>query len=1039
MNKSILDALMRLFAIIADVKEQELSGRARAIVESYLKRQFHQEFVAQYLSLFDKYLAYYHNHLYKNKHDIQKETASRSVKVLMICQQINEELELQQKVLVVLELFEFARENYQLTNMEYEFIKTVGDTFNIDANEFDNMRAFITQSIDDIPYKNNVLIINSNRDFNHPEFKHIYNPSLNGRIVVLHIKSTNTFVFKYLGKRNLYLNGHNIKVNRTYVLAPGAVLKSSRIRPIYYGNVALKFYEDPSKSKIIYRANQIEFKFRDSNDGIHRFSFHEESGQLVGIMGGSGVGKSTLLNLMNGNIPPLHGKITINGYDLHANKQALEGVIGYVPQDDLLIEELTVYQNLYYNAKLCFKDFNNEQIKDTVERAIQDFDLVEAKDLKVGNPINKYISGGQRKRLNIALELIRQPSVLFVDEPTSGLSSMDSEKVMMLLKRQTIRGKLVIANIHQPSSDVFKLFDRLLVMDKGGRIIYNGNPIDAIIYFKTMSNHVDASESECLTCGNVNTEQILRIVEARVVNEYGKLTRIRKVSPQEWYEMYLENIESRDENIPKQNIAEDKKLGLPKNDFKIPGKFKQFRIFCIRNILAKIENTQYLLINFLEAPILAIILGYFTKFLIGTADNPYAYIFSENKNFPAYLFMSVIVALFMGLTVSVDEIFKDAKILKRESFLNLSRFSYINSKVFVLFIISAIQTLTYVLIGNHILNIRGMTLYYWLVLFSTSCSANIIGLIISSSLNSVVSIYIMVPFVLVPQMLFSGAIVNFNDLHKRLTSQLYVPMIGDFMTSRWAYEALAVEQFKYNRYQKHFYKQEQIMSSASYYYGFWIPKLETKIDVCNRNIQKQQNLNETKDDLALIKDEFLRISKSKALDVKRLPFPPLNEFTPERFSHETAVQAKKSLEIMNTYFRDIFIKASKERDAVFKQLVAKLGDSEKVYKLKQDYHNKYLAKIVLNENTVNKIDELDGKLIQRKDPIYKLPEHPLGRSHLYAPQKMIGNVYMDTYWFNLLFIWLSSLILYLALLIDFFKRIVLYFEIFKSRFTKRPK
>ena len=101
-------------------------------------------------------------------------------------------------------------------------------------------------------------------------------------------------------------------------------------------------------------------------------------------------------------------------------------------------------------------------------RVLMDIDLIGIKNLAVGDPINKYISGGQRKRLNIALELIREPSVLFADEPTSGLSSMDSEMVMLLLKEQTLKGRLVIVNIHQPSSDIYKLFDKLLIMDKGG-------------------------------------------------------------------------------------------------------------------------------------------------------------------------------------------------------------------------------------------------------------------------------------------------------------------------------------------------------------------------------------------------------------------------------------------------------------------------------------------------------------------------------------------------------------------------------------------
>ncbi len=150
-----------------------------------------------------------------------------------------------------------------------------------------------------------------------------------------------------------------------------------------------------------------------------------DTGKLVGIIGGSGVGKSTLLNVLNGNLKPQKGKVLINGYNLNYEKEKseLQGVIGYVPQEDLLIEDLTVYQNLFFNAKLCLNQFGKDEIEETVNKILEDLDLQDIKDLKVGNPLKKVISGGQRKRLNIGLELIREPSILFVDEPTSGLSS----------------------------------------------------------------------------------------------------------------------------------------------------------------------------------------------------------------------------------------------------------------------------------------------------------------------------------------------------------------------------------------------------------------------------------------------------------------------------------------------------------------------------------------------------------------------------------------------------------------------------------------
>ena len=240
-------------------------------------------------------------------------------------------------------------------------------------------------------------------------------------------------------------------------------------------------------------------------------------------MGGSGAGKSTLLNILSGKLKPQSGEIFINGINIHEEPSKVEGLIGFVPQDDLLLEDLTVFRNLYLNAKLCLSNYTEKEIIRKINQVLADLDLEDIKHLKVGSPLKKLISGGQRKRLNIALELIREPAILFVDEPTSGLSSMGSEKVMLLLKEQAMKGRLVVVNIHQPYSDIYKLFDRFLILDKEGHIIYKGNPIDAITYFKGLSDYVNADVGHCASCGNVMPEEILKMVEAREVDEYGQL------------------------------------------------------------------------------------------------------------------------------------------------------------------------------------------------------------------------------------------------------------------------------------------------------------------------------------------------------------------------------------------------------------------------------------------------------------------------------------------------------------------------------------
>ena len=1009
MNESILKALMQLFALVVNVKQDEgITKEEREIVAAYLRNILNKELTQQYLDFFDKYIGeLYRNSEQADERKARKKTSLKAIKVLKICEQINLELNQEQKFIVLIQLLEFVCNGKDVEEVELEFLQMVADAFNISEAEYENCKAFILSSYEAIPFHEDVLIINNkliNKDLG---FKQIYSQDIDGDIIVLRLQSSNLYFFRYSGFDSIYFNNQAVEKNKTYLLSSGSSVRSSKMATVYYTDVVSQFLKSGNKSKLSFQAKDVEFYFKNSNNGIHHFNFYEDSCQLIGVMGGSGVGKSTLLNLLNGNFKPQKGEILINGYNIYTEKDKIQGVIGFVPQDDLLIEELTVYQNLYYNTKLSFKNFTEAEIKAAVNKTLEELELIEIKDLSVGNSLNKFISGGQRKRLNIALELIRQPAVLFVDEPTSGLSSMDSQMVMDLLKELTLIGKLVIVNIHQPSSEIYKMFDKLLILDKGGYLVYYGNPIDAIVYFKTETNYANVQESSCDKCGNINPEQVLEILEAKVVNEYGKLTKTRKINSEEWNEKYEKNHAEH-----KIKPSEDKSQ-LPDSDFKIPGLFTQLKIFISRDIFSKLTNRQYLLISLLEAPLLAFILGYFTKYISGNN-----YIFSENENLPSYLFMSVVVALFLGLTLAAEEIIKDKRIRKREAFLNLSYFSYINSKVLVMFFMSAIQTLTFVLVGNTILGIHGMTLSYWLVLFTASCFSNMLGLLISSALNSVVTIYILIPFILVPQLLFSGVIVKFDKLHKTIASDEYVSVIGDVMISRWAYEAIAVYQYKNNDYQKHIFQTEMKMSRFSYFYSYLIPELESRLNDTYTNLKNPIFQNENHVNLSLIKEQINILSNYN----NHTTFLLSDSLSSLSFNESIYYKTSDYLSNMLNYFNEKYNKEVLKRDNVLLEMDHQYAALGGIKTLKEDYFNSSLDDLMRNKLEVNKIIEKNGKLIQNVDPIFKKPSSNWGRAQFYASNKIFAGFEIDTFVFNLLIIWLVTFILYILLLADFLKK-----------------
>lgn len=1018
---------MQLFALIANVSRKGVSGRARQIVESYLVRRINREIALEYVAIFDSLIA--------ERMHATAEQSFDAEEVRRHCTEVNSILHQKEKVIVFVRLVEFVFEDGIISPEEERFIRLVAEHFNIRESEFIDIVSFITADVQTDFQSDTFLLIDNESEAeklggewfvkNVPQAvmpnKHIFVENFPGKIVVVHVHSVHTFFYRYFGAAELFFNNRVVLPNQTFVLDHGGILKGTKIRPVYYADVAVHYSGRLNSKPVTLTVDNAAFHFKGSKHGIEPFSLREESGNMVGIMGGSGTGKSTFLNLLNGKLPLRQGEIRVNGYDIHEYK--FEGIIGYVPQDDLLMEELTVFQNLYYNAKLSFSQYSERQILQKVVKVLKDFSLYEIKDLQVGNPLNKKISGGQRKRLNIALEMLREPTLLFVDEPTSGLSSADSESMMLLLKEQTLKNKLVFANIHQPSSDIFKLLDKLIVLDKGGRVIYYGNPLDALVYFKSEAEFVNATESECASCGNVNPEQILNIVELKEVNEFGRFTENRRVSPSRWHSIF------------KSHHTEDLRLDevdnfVPHQVYRAPSYAKQFRIFLKRNVLSKLANLQYLLITFLEAPLLALILGRFTKYIAGTNDDPHAYLFIENTNLPSYLFMAVVVALFLGLTVSAEEIIRDRRILERESFLNLSRFSYINAKIVVLFFISAVQMATFVLVGNATLEINSLWFEYWIILFSTAAIANMLGLNISSTLNSVVTIYITIPFILVPQLLLSGTIVSFDKLNESFANKEVTPIWGDLMPSRWAYEALAVTQFSKNDYMREIFRYEMELKNIDYYQSLLIERLESKLDMADLQLKMKRNDAELTNTLAVLRNEMKGLAT-----VNSLPqFEYLGRMTKTTFSDWAKGEAKDYLEYAKISLRAKHDSVRHEKELVLTDLNERLKSKGLgLLKLKQNNHNKQLEVYLTNRYERQLTLEFKNRIIRKQDPIYKLPESTSGRAHFYAPAKRVGTKYIDTMWFNVAILWVLSGILYLTLYFDSF-RILFYYA---TRISKK--
>jgi ABC-type multidrug transport system ATPase subunit len=999
MSEEILRALMELFAIIIK-QDGGMSKEEKAYVENFLNQQIGVESA-------EKYIQYFLEQAEAATADEAEEkkkltSVLDSVKTLKIGKKISKTIDQRQKVVVLVRCVELINTTGKLTEQRLSMVKTIADVFRIDKDEHASIVEFVTKSPGDLK-TDRILLLKGEVQSGH-ENRSMTVAGLDRELIVLRIPSVELYFIRYMGDLDVHLNGHPIKKETIYLLANGSSIRFPIGLPVYYSDLASHFLKSEDVPDIRFMAKEIGYTFPGGTTGLEDISFSASHGNLIGIMGSSGSGKTTLLNVLSGMLAPGKGSIDINGKDLHNDDEALRGIMGHVPQDDLLVEELTVFDNLYFNARFCFRELSDKEIREKVYEVLETLGLLEKKDLKVGSVLNKTISGGQRKRLNIALELIREPAILFLDEPTSGLSSRDSENVMDLLRELTIRGKLIFVVIHQPSSELFKMFDRVIVLDEGGKMVYYGNPVEAVIHFKRLDNQVNYGIGECPVCGNVNPEQIFHILEARQVDEFGNYTSRRKISPLKWKEFF-----DRDRHI-EEKPAPDKS---PPASLNTPNWFGQFLNYLRRDFKSKISNRQYLTLVLGVSPLLAIILSYIIRYIADPTSN--TYIFRENENIPIYIFMAIIVALFLGLIMSAEEIFRDRKILRRERFLHLSRSSYLVAKILNIFLMSAIQTIIFVLIANPVLGMNEMIFHYWLALFSIAACANLIGLIISSAFNSAVTIYILVPLVMIPMMVLSGAMFSFEKLNRSITSVNKVPLIADAMPTKWAYEALMVRQFKDNRFESTFFMNDMEISRTNFKSAYYIPELEDRLSMVKEEFSETGKVEENASALDVLRNEIMREQDS----LETAPFEP-SMFEPEKFNEAFSSEISLFLSELNTFYMRKYLLANRLKQNRLNQIMK--DRREMYYSMLDKYHNESVADRVKKIYEKNKIIESDGRLYQQTDPIFLLPERT--RSHLYAPMKIFFGRYYDTYWFNILFIWGISIILYLILYLDLLQRVI---------------
>ncbi|MCX7835591.1 MAG: FHA domain-containing protein [bacterium] len=470
--------------------------------------------------------------------------------------------------------------------------------------------------------------------------------------------------------------------------------------------------------------------------------------EFVGLIGPSGAGKTTLMLAINGELQPSEGNVYINGINLHKNLEIFKGLLGYVPQDDIIHRELTVEGSLNYAIRLRYPDLNSDERKQLLEKTLKELDLTASRNVPIGTPEKKGISGGQRKRVNLAQELVADPLVMFLDEPCSGLDPKSDADVMKLLRKLADSGITVVLTTHNITEKNFRYLDKIIVMAEGGMLAYYG-PANQVC------NYFEVSEPE----------QIFEKLKTQK-SSYWK----EKYKTSTFFQTYVHQ--------PLQQWSQYKQTpsGVVAPTPKKTDDSKQVEVLIERNFEVKFRDTLLTAILLFQAPIIGLLIALVFS---GVEASP-------TKPFPMVtpLFLLVISAIWFGASNAARELVGERAIYQRERKVFLTVGTYLFSKVFTLSILNLIQCILLLAITYGSCDLSGNWLGLLGVLFLVSLCGTALGLLISAISSTVAAAMAFIPIMLIPQVVLGGLMVTLNEMNG------LVKVLAAAMPSRWGFEAV---------------------------------------------------------------------------------------------------------------------------------------------------------------------------------------------------------------------------------------------------------
>ncbi len=1014
MNDNILRALMQLVALVAQYNKSQLHSNAHVLIKIYLEQSQGRYNVRVHLKQFYDYFQTFLGEI-KSKPNKKTEEIDEE-KVRNVCRQLTSDLQQNERIVLFLSFMELINIDRKVTSEEYLFTDILAEEFKIDVDDYKNAVGLIYfDPPQDIDKDDQVIIADFEinqadelegswiTEHNNTEKNLsgiIHRRGLKGKIYVMHIKNANFYALRYIGADSVYLNKKKIISGKVYTLNLYDYLRFTNNDPISFYDFSNMFRSDNKNLKLVLNGHNISIKSRTNKKEfvVHPFSFSEESGHIISVIGPIG-SANALFQIFSAYSNNFEGKLCLNNYDYVSEHFKISKLLGYVPSKPIYHPDISIEKNLYLVAKLHFPSYNNEKLKHSVEVILDKFHLQKQRTLIPSKAAEVDLSRLHIRLFNLAVELIRDPLLLVIENAIDDLSASDAEHILDILRNELERGCLIFVSAVQPNSSLLKYSERVWLFDEQGYIVYNGSANEVFQYFQSFQSNFTSSEEQCPYCGVLNPDMLYQIIQQKVLNKQGKLTIERKITPLEWYLHYKERIEKNS------NFKECKKV-LPLHPGNIPSIDLQYYVYSIKTYLSKHTHVGENLALLLVSPLVALILAFVFR-----NDWSASYHFGQNPNIHIFFVISILFHLFYGFVFSDRESRLDSNLIEHHLPKNISYFSYINAKITWLFPVSLISTFLYVFLAVTILDISGLLVKFWLVLFSISCLGNILGILLYNVGRSFFKTYLIFGVYLAFCLVFSGSVVRFDQLSKNITNEQYVPFLAELSPVRWAYEAIAVDQIKNNQYESKFYNTDRNIENAKFNANHLIPALQNFV------LQFWQQNSDKKENITVLKNEMDSLAKRYP---EIYPFEYRKLLTTGSVNPKILDEASDYLTYLQMHFFDRVRELTNQRTQIENHLIDSIGKTG-FSEFKSCFFNPFLFELQNWSVDKERVIVNKGSLIKIMNPIFHIPESNLGRAQFFSPVKLFNKYYYETIWFNLFVIWVFVFINYILLLSTFFK------------------